>query len=513
MRSTRSRRLGRAAAILATALVSSLVVIGPAPAAEIASATGSAFGFRENISKVETPLVTAAVPPGKFNHDNDAQADVGGGTVQALEVVGDACLDGGVQANLQAEMDAARRQARGEEPPPEDQETPRQTVQAPENYGVDNFCLTPQNQQLAEDPNLNPKCEEYADAEVPDGGAPPVTCQALMQLWNARGYGEALDVLGFQELRSEAVGRCVGAAPEYMTGAQYLITGDLQADPSTPNQNLDPLALGLAESSTVIFWETNWDPKTNSITDGKDHVWVNAMHVITPTEDIIIGHSEAKVECAGDPVPAGGYPRDINLTPSKGIVTYDRVFNMSGSVTPATEFNTPRSCVEGVDVTIRRDIIGGDEDFESVATVTTDKNGNFTYNATADFNSQWIAYIDKDTPANCAQVASSSAPVLVKPFVGLKTSRNVVRHGQNVKLTARLEPCIDKAGTRMKLRRVYSSRNVKIDTKLLDSDCRAVFYQTGRWKGTAVFDAAWPKQDTVHQNGNSRPKAVRVKRG
>lgn len=509
---TDGRRFARFGLVVALALLTSVLVATSAPAAEVNSAEGNAFGFKENISKVETPVVTAKVPPNKSQHDEDAQINVLD-SLTVMEVNSDACLDGGVQARLQAEMNTARVKAEGGNPK-EQPEPQRQTVEAPNGYGEDDFCLKAAEQQKAEDPNANPKCEEYGDAEVPEGGNPPATCQSFLQLWNARGEAITADVFGaFQELRSEAVGRCVGAAPEFMTGVQYALVADAAiGDPSMPNQNLDPLGLGLAESSTAIFWETNWDPETNTTTDGKDKVWVNALHIITPTEDIIIGHSEATVDCAQGDVPAGGYPRDINIKASKGFVTYDRTYTLSGSVTPATEFNTPRECVEGVNVTIRRDKVGGGEEFKDIATVQTDKNGNFSYDVKADVNSQWIAFIDRDQPANCAQVASSAEPVLVKPFLRLKTNRKVVPHGTTVRFTTRIEPCNGKEGTVVKLRRVYSSRNVKIENTRFDDECKAFFFMKGTWKGTAVFDAAWSKQDTLHQNGHSRPKAVRVKK-
>ncbi len=507
MTPARSRRLARGAVVLAAALVSSMAAPAIAPAAdEVLSAKGEAYGA-EILMDQKSPVATAAVPPNESQHQENTQVDFAD-TVEVLETTADACLSGGVQANLQDIMNEARRQALGQEPPADDAVTPRQTATPPAGYGVDDFCLTPAGTEVPEDPATNPPCEDF------DGSADPVptTCQALLQLWNGRGYVEALNAIVFSELYSEAVGRCIGAAPEYMTATSYGdITGNLIVDPTMPNQALDPLGLGLTSSDTATFWETNWDPETNTVTDGLDYVWVNALHIQTPTEDIVIGHSEAQAVCGGEEIPLGGYPRDVNLQTSKGIVTYDRVFSLTGSVTPATEFETPRECVEGVELTIRRDKVGGAEDFKDIATVQTDANGNFSYNATADFNSQWIAFIDKDTPKNCAQVASSAEPVLVKPFVGLKTSRNVVERGETVKLTTRIEPCDGKAGTRIKLRRIYKTRAVKVDTQFFDADCKAVFFQTANWK-TAVFDAAWPKQDDVHQNGHSRPKVVKTKK-
>lgn len=504
------RKRTRAGIVSAALLTAGLLAPTPAPAAaELLSAKGEAYGG-EVINDQKSPLVTAAVPPGQSRHAEDVQLDAFG-LVETLRTIADACLTGGVNANLQAEMDEARRVANDQPPPPKGQEPPRRTVRAPEGYGVDDFCLQPQDAQLPEDPNNNPKCEKYGAAKVPPGGSPPATCQALIELWSARAYVEALNAFVFSEISSEAVGRCVGSRPEYQTAVAYgPLTGSLAGDTSQPNS---PISIaGLAEGSTVTFWETNWDPKTNTVTDGKDHVWVNALHIDTPTEDIIIGHAEAKVECGGDEVPAGGFPRTVTLNPSKRLMTWDRPFTLSGAVTPASEFDTPAECVEGVPVTIARDRTGGPNKFKDMGVVETDINGNFSLDFDADYNAQWIAYIDKDTPANCAQVASEATEVLVRPFVGLKTSQKLLPRGRTVRLTARLAPCDDvKVGSNIKLRRVYKSRSVKIETKRLDESCRAVFRQKANWK-TAVFDAAWSRQDGSHQNGKSRPKVVRTKK-
>jgi hypothetical protein len=502
-----SRRRGSRIAIVASiALLTGLLVSGPAPAAEVLGAEGAAFGSSDGLTQIETPTVTAAVPPNTSQHVDDATLNVMD-QVTVQEVAADACIAEGVQAFLQAEMNTARVIAQGGDPAAQP-EPQRRTAEVPAGYGDDDFCLTPAAQQIPQDDTTNPLCENYSGG----GEAPPTTCQALIQLWNARGYAQTADVVGsFSELESEAVGRCVGAAGEFMTGVRYGPAGGVQGDPSMPNQPLNPGDFGLS-SGTVTFWETNWDPETNTTTDGSNTVWVNALRIQSPTLDLVVGHSEATVDCAQGDVPAGGYPRDINLTASKGTVTYERTYTLSGAVTPATEFDTPRTCVEGVNVTIRRDMVGGEEQFEDIATVQTDTNGNFSYDVEADVNSQWIAFIDRDEPANCAQVSSAAEPVLVKPFLGLKTSRKVVRKGKTVKFTTRIEPCDGKEGTIVKLRRVFSSRNVKIDTERFNEDCRAFFFLKAKWKGTAVFDAAWSKQDTLHQNGHSRPKAVRVKK-
>ncbi|MFN2595046.1 MAG: hypothetical protein ABR579_09190, partial [Actinomycetota bacterium] len=251
-------------------------------------------------------------------------------------------------------------------------------------------------------------------------------------------------------------------------------------------------------------------------TDGSNTVFVNALHIVSPTENIIFGHSEASVDCPAPPspsptptgsAPAGGFPRDINLNASKSTVTYGNTFSLAGSVTPNSAFETPRFCVEGVNVTIRRDIVGPPQQFEDVGTVQTDSNGNFSFNFTADKNAQWLAFIDKDNPQNCAESSSNSQPVLIRPFVRLRVSDSTPVRGSNVTFHGGVEPCDNHAGTFLKLRREFNGRSVKVARKIMDGICNVNFTQHVDFK-RAVYDAVWAKQDSDHQTGRSRPKVV-----
>ncbi|MEA2476916.1 MAG: hypothetical protein QOC87_1115, partial [Actinomycetota bacterium] len=254
-------------------------------------------------------------------------------------------------------------------------------------------------------------------------------------------------------------------------------------------------------------------------------VYVNALHIVSPTENVIFGHSEATVDCPQPPSPSptpstasptptvvpstpeGGFPRNINLNASKSTVTYGNTFSLAGSVTPNSAFETPRYCVEGVNVTIRRDIVGPPQEFEDVGTVQTDQQGNFSFNYSADKNAQWLAFIDKDNPQNCAQSSSNSQAVLIRPFVRLRVSDKTPPFGSNVTFHGGVEPCDNHAGTFVKLRRQFAGRAVKVARKVIDGNCNVNFIQHVDFK-RAVFDAVWAKQDSDHQTGRSRPKVV-----
>lgn len=506
MSSSGKRRFSRTALVLALAMLGAVLVATAAPAEEVASAKGMAYGVRDNIAKVETPKVKSVVPPLTASSERNSQVNVFD-VAKAASVESDACIQSGAPAKLQAEMDMAEFLAKGTEGEPPTTETG--TVTTPPNFPDEGNCFVPAADKPAGEDN--PECADFDPATHK-------TCITTKPLWNGRGYAKALDLAGsIEEVQAEAVARCdENGNLELGTGAAYTLAGELQGDPRQPNQNLNPLALGLAESATVIFWETNWDPATGSTTDGSDTVFVNGMHIITPTEDIIISHAEATATCI-EPVvaggaPPGGYPRDISLTASKKTVTYGNTFSLTGSVTPATAFATPNTCVAGVTVTIRKDPVGAPQEFFDVGTVKTDRRGNFGFNVTADANAQWLAFIEKDNPTECAQSASQSRSVLVRPFVGLKVSDPTPRRGSKVKFSTRVAPCDGHRGKRIKLRREYKGRSVKIATARLDNDCKAVFVLKATWK-TAVFDAAFTKQDDDHQNGTSRPKVVKTHRG
>ncbi|HVF53694.1 MAG TPA: hypothetical protein VNC78_08830 [Actinomycetota bacterium] len=372
-------------------------------------------------------------------------------------------------------------------------------------------------------------CEEaVTDPASADFTGP--TCLSTLPLWHSRGYARTLleDIVGLigPDIEAEAMARCVNGKEEFMTGARFGLVGGLLGGTDRPNTNLDVV---IVQGAVVKFWETNWDPKTNTTTDGSETVWVNGLHIYTPTEEIILSHAEATADCQKAPTagpsapntvtvtppqpqpttPEGGFPRDISLNASKNAVLYSKIFTLSGAVTPATQFQTPRRCVEGVTLTIRRDPIGGPEEFVDVGTVVTDSEGNFTFNYQADVSSQWLAFIDKDNPTDCALASSNSHSVLVKPFVKLKISQKTPRFGKTIRLRGIVEPCLDHAGTRLKLKRVFQSKLVEIDTKALDASCIADFMVKANFK-SAVFQVAWPKQDEDHQTGKSRAKVVRT---
>lgn len=263
---------------------------------------------------------------------------------EILTIQADACLDTGVSAKLQAKINAARILARGEEPAgddndenegPNDEDPERGEVRYPAGFPDTARCVTPAGsgvpidgptstatptEEPSPDPTASPAgpplCEEVVtDPEDPEFSP---TCLATLPLWNSHGYAMASDVLG-ADVESEAVARCTEAGQlEVATAAEYGLTGLLASSTAEPNQEL--VIPVIADVSAVKFWETNWDPVTNTTTDGSDTVWVNGLHIITSTgRDIIVSHSEATADCGEDTGPSPGpEPIPAACTPAPG---------------------------------------------------------------------------------------------------------------------------------------------------------------------------------------------------
>lgn len=508
--------------LAAAALIASLAVTTTATAQTAVQARAMAYGARENLAKIQTTQVEVAAPPAATQHQRASYVDAQP-IAEVAHIEADACQEAGVAATLQGEMDRAEFLGRGGDPAEETAEPGRQIVTVDPTFPDEN-CVTATGEPVPPESELA-LCEEFDPSEEGAGNR----CLST-ELWNARGYGFTVDALAgiIHEVDAEAVARCrgVGQPPEFMTGARYDITGILNNNTEIPNQ---PLAIPVLGTSTVVtFWETNWDPTTNETIDGSDTVWVNGLHITTPTEDIILAHAEATADCPqpeptvttpeGPPSPGptvspppGGFPRDITLNASKSILQFGKTLTLSGSVTPATEFQTPRNCVEGVTVTIRRDVVGPPQQFVDVGTVVTDAEGNFSFNFSADRNAQWLAFIDKDNPTDCALVASEPTSVLVRPQLKLKPKTRTPKRGTMLPFRAELLPCDNHPGTRVKLRREFQGRSVKIKFSRLNASCVASFRVKVNFK-QAVFDATWPKQDDDHQSSTARPKIIRSRR-
>ncbi|HVF53693.1 MAG TPA: hypothetical protein VNC78_08825 [Actinomycetota bacterium] len=568
MRTWMAKRVSIAACL---ALVAGLLFSGsstPVAADSVQMARGYAYGISENAlpdPNVPAPEAVAEVPTGNNQEEVRKRSDrppdlVALPILSIAKVEADACMDPGVSAKLQSEINFAHITARGDTPTaddnavndgPNDEDPARQEV-VPDEGQFPDRCVRPlapgeprpvfnaspspgatgatASPSASASPSATPtptatptsaptgpsasptgtpppNCEEWVP---PETAADPTTCMAALPLHNARGYSRAIleDLVGIvgADIESEAVARCENSKVKVATGARFGLVGGILGGTDAPNT-----PLSIVEGSVVTFWETNWDPKTNTTTDGSETVWVNGLHIITPTEEIIVAHSEATAECPAGAVPAGGFPRDINLSPSKGSVLYGKTFTLSGAVTPATEFQTPRSCVEGVTITLRRDVIGGAEEFVDIGSVVTDTRGNFTFNYQADRSSQWLAHIDKDNPTDCALSTSAAKPVLVKPFVRLLIRQKIVRRGDTVNFKSQVDPCTaEHVGTRIKLKRQFGASMVEVDTARLDQNCQARFTQIANYN-SAVYQAAWPKQDEDHQTGKSRRKVVRTR--
>lgn len=556
------RFLGFTSAFAVVVLLTGLLVAIGAPqvSADIAAkARGYAYGVSEDSGEgpVAAPESTSEVPPPpdqprkRQETDTEVLVSVLSGIVEVSRLRTTACLQPGTPAALQAEIDRANYLAQGGDP---DLDTaPPETTQVfvPPGYPTENQCVTPVDGRT--DDRSGPPSAEGGPAPSgsptgspsgsptgsprPSGSpsptgspAPPAEpcedfvsieesgprCIATLPLWNARGYARTLhdDLLGIiDEVESEALARCENGQVLVSTGARFgLVTGFVNPDTEQPNQELD---LSVAGGGVVTFWETNWDPETNTTTDGSDTVYVNGLHISTPVDDIIVAHSEATATCPGQgeeggPAPPGGFPRDVNLEVAKKFFRYGSTFTLGGAVTPATTFQTPHRCVEGARVTIRRDIIGGAEDYQDVGTVSTDAQGHFSFNYKADRSANWLAQVVKDSPKDCAESTSLPQPILIRVRLEFRTDDKTPERGSTFTLRTRLIPCEgEHAGSFVKLRQDFDGRMAQVQKKRTDATCVATFPVVANFD-TEIFDTTWPKQDVDHQFSKSRPKVIQT---
>jgi len=268
-----------------------------------------------------------------------------------LRIESDACLDTGASARLQFQINRARILARGqtlspgetsENEGPNDPDPERELVRYPVGFPTTARCVAPANSDTpiqgptptgspsptpTSSPTASPTSSPTATPTgTPTPGATPTptgtparppncevvvtnpnaanfspVCRATSPLWHARGWARAVNVAGLvEEIRAEAVARCTeDGRLRVATGAAFGPTSSFNSNAQRPNQRLQVSSVGIA---AVTFWETNWDPISNTTTDGSDTVWVNGLHIITSTgRDLIFSHAEATADCPAEP--------------------------------------------------------------------------------------------------------------------------------------------------------------------------------------------------------------------
>ncbi|MFN2594114.1 MAG: hypothetical protein ABR579_04410, partial [Actinomycetota bacterium] len=299
-------------ALAAVASVTAILASAPSHADPATKSTGAAYGDNENAQNAKAPEVKAVAPPPNDVFQQKTLVD--SPLASHAHVEAGACIQAGNEAQLQDIMDGASKAARPsptttatptdtatptQTATPTDTASPTQTVTptptettsplpagkqlalAPPGYPTSDRCLTPAGTSASAS---TPTC-----VDIETGAADPAPkCVTNTPLWNARGYAKAFDIgMGSaHEAESEAVGRCVGNNPQYETAARGDFSGSAVPDSTQPNQ---PIDLGIGGGAVVTFWETNWDPRTDQTTDGSNTVFVNAIHIVTPTENIIFG--------------------------------------------------------------------------------------------------------------------------------------------------------------------------------------------------------------------------------
>lgn len=260
--------------------------------------------------------VVAEIPPGEKDRDTDAVGQVSGDPLAS-------------SATLRGEAAVHQRpRHRGRLVG----DTPRvQAVGPPTSWNARGYGAVDQLAALfaGDEPQLTAEVVEAEAVAACDFGDPHVASAARVQ--QLEFAGEGTPVLG------EALD----------TAEELVVAGEPNEDVLASTPGGDQLAeLGLR----VTAWETNWDGAAGT-TDGGDTVWVNALRVsvvegspladTVGARDLIVGHGEARVDCA-PPL----HPLDISVDVSTDTVAPGEVFTYR--VTAANE--NPRCIAQNVDV-------------------------------------------------------------------------------------------------------------------------------------------------------------------
>ncbi|HVF54373.1 MAG TPA: Ig-like domain-containing protein [Actinomycetota bacterium] len=240
--------------------------------------------------------------------------------------------------------------------------------------------------------------------------------------------------------------------------------------------------------------------------DSVTKTWGGATPTATVTATATPTATTTTTATATVTAPPGGFPRTVNLESSKNKLTYPKTFTLSGTI-KTEQVDAPRSCIANVTVTISRDVVGGDNQFVEIATVTTDAEGAFTLNRKADRSANYVAHVDQD--GQCSEGNSSALNVLVRVAVGLRLSNTEVDAGDVITARVRVRPCSGHKRTRVILFRVVDGQLTKIAKKRTNNRCVAVFRTTVN--SNTAYQARWPKQHEDHLRGKSRRKAVLVR--
>lgn len=211
------------------------------------------------------------------------------------------------------------------------------------------------------------------------------------------------------------------------------------------------------------------------------------------------------------PTPDEGFPRTVTLEASKNKVRYGKTFELTATVQPG-DLNTPASCIQGVTVIFQRTVVG-DSAINDVGTSVTDASGVATMDMAGDKNANYVAHLDQT--GECSEANSTAEAVLVKKQVKLKISDQRVRRGQRVRFRVKVLPCggtdgPGHPGDRALLYKTVGGQLAKIAAKRTNDNCVARFKR--RVFRDATFQGRSPKQDADHQKGQSRKKAVQVRR-
>jgi len=122
-------------------------------------------------------------------------------------------------------------------------------------------------------------------------------------------------------------------------------------------------------------------------------------------------------------------------------------------------------------------------------------------------NAMATAGVVKATFLTGASGGDGGTTALASPKAQLGFSDTTPKRDSTITAKTGIRVCGKHAGTTIQLHRKKSGVFRKIASKKLDSNCRATFKVVANFK-SATFKSVWPKQDSDHRAGKSRPVTV-----
>lgn len=210
---------------------------------------------------------------------------------------------------------------------------------------------------------------------------------------------------------------------------------------------------------------------------------------------------------------AQGAAPEVRLEASASVVTWRDAVRFTGQV------SSPEApeCARNVEVVLLADDIDDMVEPEEVARARSDDTGAFLADVRAEESAIYVASVVPSEVGGCEAAGSNPVEVMTRFEVTLERSSLVVDEGEEVRLTARVEPFCPIGGPSGDVRKIplyqlRGDRFVRVAAKRDVNDCTITF--TRRIRRLSVFMSKVPENEELHAvylGGRSREIAVTVR--